>query len=438
MRISAADDFSVCRRFLSFGVKNMGRKFNVIMLMTAFLAASSCMEDSWESRRSAVPADGVQSSGEGQPQEAGISYYLAAAVYPDGYDWLKDPQYGSVECEILLLEEDGDEVLRFQAGHEYGISTDADMIRCSGAHVFTDYSTEGETVIGRDGEEIFRYPGREMLKGFLEYGGTTVFTLGVPREGGGWRFRKNGAVMAASEEGVLTSGLYQDEGKTVFTSSVTYEEGYQTLTMHYIVQDGVMSQVKAPETGQDIVDIRMWKGEVCMLAQTADGSSGWLYRNYMPYELEAPDGMSLKGADSILADSCSVYVLGRAEDADGDVRAVLWRDMSVHVVFEKSFKVVACYPDGGKAAAVGYYDDDWSNQYLYLDGNYIGLPEGYVLISSGMGNFMNGRYCIGLNPMDPSLPPAYVLDGQIYEIPVNGCLLGLGVASTLFDDVSGQ
>ena len=145
----------------------MGRKFNVIMLMTAFLAASSCMEDSWESRRSAVPADGVQSSGEGQPQEAGISYYLAAAVYPDGYDWLKDPQYGSVDCEILLLEEDGDEVLRFQTGHEYGISTDADMIRCSGAHVFTDYSTEGETVIGRDGEEIFRYPGREMLKGFL-------------------------------------------------------------------------------------------------------------------------------------------------------------------------------------------------------------------------------------------------------------------------------
>ena len=73
-----------------------------------------------------------------------------------------------------------------------------------------------------------------------------------------------------------------------------------------------------------------------------------------------------------------------------------------------------------------------------LDGNYIGLPEGYVLISAGMGNFMNGRYCICLNPMNPSLPPAYVLDGQIYEIPVNGCLLGLGVTSTLFDDVSGQ
>ena len=61
-------------------------------------------------------------------------------------------------------------------------------MRIREGHLYTDNLDGTETVIRRDGEELFRYPGRESLRGFLLVGGK-VHTLGQNLDGDGFAYR---------------------------------------------------------------------------------------------------------------------------------------------------------------------------------------------------------------------------------------------------------
>ena len=362
------------------------------------------------------------------PSSMVLEYYVAGVEYPPGYDWVRDPQYGTVDCTMFLMK-DGERILEFGVGYGYGVSPDADMSRCIGDHIYTDYSTSGETVIRKDGEELFRYSGREMIAGFLP-DGESVLTLGIPRKGSGWTYRRDGAVLADSQAGIPVSGLYSDEGVTVFEYKETVEEDYERVTKYYIVMDGVRYDVPDTNPKEEIMDFMMWNGTLYMLSVRKDGKEAYFGINYQNYIMDMSTALSCE-MECLLADSTAVYALGKLNFGGGDVRSAIWKDTSLLEIFDRSFNIVACYPDGANLGVVGYFGDAGQTQTLYLNGKYTPLPAGYILPMASSGCFVEGHYCLCLLPSESSMPPMCIIDGKEHVMDANGCFVGLGHTVTV-------
>ena len=111
-------------------------------------------------------------------------WYVTLLDYPDGYDWRADKEKGSVKCSLVVLA-NGIPMMRIPVGDTYEVASDPDMHRIIDGHVYTDFSTESETVIKKDGREIFRYSGRESICG-MTVDSMNVHTLGQNRDGSGF------------------------------------------------------------------------------------------------------------------------------------------------------------------------------------------------------------------------------------------------------------
>ena len=130
----------------------------------------------------------------------GEHVYLTAVRFPDGYAW--DLDTCAVDGEVRIdLYRDGERVRSLPAGG----SVHPDMHRYMGGHLYLDWSTDTETIVSRDGAELFRFEGRESLRGFLvrEDG---VHTLGQDRDGSGFTYRIDGRILYRSETGAVLGG----------------------------------------------------------------------------------------------------------------------------------------------------------------------------------------------------------------------------------------
>ena len=131
----------------------------------------------------------------------GEHIYLTAVRYPDGFDWESDTC--AVEGAVLIdLYRDGERIFSIPAE----TSIHPDMHRFTHGHLYSDASTDTETIVRRDGAELFRFPGREALRGFLvrEDG---VHTLGQDRDGNGFTYRVDGREVFRSETGAVLGSL---------------------------------------------------------------------------------------------------------------------------------------------------------------------------------------------------------------------------------------
>ena len=110
--------------------------------------------------------------------------YMTALDYQKGYDWRADNYRENVRCSLVVYA-DGRQIMKVPVGEEYETSSDPDMHRIIDGHLYTDYSTSGETVIKKDGAQILRYSGREIICG-MRVCGDDVYTLGQNRNGEGF------------------------------------------------------------------------------------------------------------------------------------------------------------------------------------------------------------------------------------------------------------
>lgn len=131
----------------------------------------------------------------------GDHLYLCGVRYPDGYDWQKDPQKGSVECVLFVLR-DGESVLELPVGVAHNLASDSDMHRIVSGKLYTEYSTDTETILSCDGEECYRATGRERLRG-LVLKNNDLYTLCESRASNHWILRRDGAVYLEGEGTIL-------------------------------------------------------------------------------------------------------------------------------------------------------------------------------------------------------------------------------------------
>lgn len=166
---------------------------------------------------------------------SGEHIYLTAVRFPDGYAWQEDTC--AVDGPVWIdLYRDGTLVRSVPADG----SVHPDMHRFMGGHLYTDCSTDTETVVSRDGVELFRFEGREALRGFLirEDG---VHTLGQDRDGEGLTYRVDGRIVFRSETGAVLGrpdepgapgGALAEYGENVcYTCRLPSERGPQYRVM---------------------------------------------------------------------------------------------------------------------------------------------------------------------------------------------------------------
>lgn len=172
--------------------------------------------------------------------------WVSAVEYPEGYDWKRDTARGIVSCALVLFK-DGDRALELPV--RSGVSPDGDMHRIAGGHLYTDDIAEGETLLHCDGKELFRYAGRETIRGFFIGESGEIHTLGQNRSGPGFTYRIDGKIVHEEPTGIL----FGEPGNGVFRSGAFCLDGgisfgFSTTGGHYCLwNDGSVEEIDLEE-----------------------------------------------------------------------------------------------------------------------------------------------------------------------------------------------
>lgn len=264
-----------------------------ILLAAAVVLAAGCniLEDGFFSgqrreprvpgQRPEVPgATAGDSSGTGGshiPPKPDTIIYCSAVRCPDDYDWQRDTACNTATCEVLLYK-DGKEILCIPAGRGSCVSPAPDRHHIIDGHLFTEYCTLGETVICRDGEEVLRFKGNEILEGLVCRDGH-VHTLSRKRDGTGYTYREDGEILLAQGSISIfggfdnpaypaTGALYADGDNVVFC----YKSLGHSPVCHSVI-NGQDKELDLPGTGT--LDVRI-SGGATLKAAALYQDTRWL------------------------------------------------------------------------------------------------------------------------------------------------------------------
>ena len=209
-----------------------------------------------------------------QPFDTTLLYTVVR--FPEGYDWQRDTAYGSVLFELLLYK-DREQVLALPSGADACFVPDPDRHHLLSGRLYTERMADGATRIGRDGVELFRFPGREYLVGLLE-DGEDLFTLSRPAKGDGFSFRKNGEALISRTDGVPfgdlsdpsygeTGALYRDQERICFC----FAAGNSIGRIYFSVRDGQEEQLREFPAGTRLLDLKLSGGQVLSLREYSQG-----------------------------------------------------------------------------------------------------------------------------------------------------------------------
>lgn len=429
---------------------DMGKKYSAILPVAALVALLAVPACGWldrdegfsRNRGETGPLPGERQPGfpeEGQINDTVV--YVTAVAYPDGLEWQDDSSGGSAECMIQLYA-NGVKVVEIPGGPGHSASPEADMHRCASGHLYTDYSTDTETIIGCDGKELFRYPGREMICGFIVSEGC-VFTLGQSRSGSGVTYRKNGEIVFSSSSGQVIGGildsvsptgaLYEDNGSKVFCYRRSVDQQSGSYSSYYIVRDGVQEQIVMDSNITEVHDIRIIDG-VTYIAANLPGS----YRSPMLFAGDDVISMTVPGYGFHLF-NCRLVWSGKKIAIKTDVAYDNWQSFNSVLIFSTSdqyrpgtmCQAVDFYIDGDEYACVYTRESSIVAGITYTSaGQFNGCasPGGpYVMLNGDCGKFTGGVMYAGLSSATPGECPVIVRNNQIDRLKINGFITSLRV-----------
>ena len=249
------------------------------MAALAILCMAAChkMVDSTTAHRSKLDAMGGRGLSREQGDSLGVNritvpdtvVFVSAVEFGSDYDWRRDTSYGAVTARIVLFR-DAVRVLEIETD---GVRTsaDADFHHLLGGHIYTEGCDRSHTYVGRDGETLFSYSGRELICGLIpsEEG---LYTLGQSRSGKGLSLRLNGEMLFEDREGSVSSrmsdsplyptgALYKDGEHMYFSYSRPITAGGQGKAW-FVVEDGRETQILSDLEGKERYDIRVRSGDI--------------------------------------------------------------------------------------------------------------------------------------------------------------------------------
>lgn len=153
------------------------------------------------------------------------SFYFSAVNFSASYDWQRDSSYGLESFELILYK-DMKPVVTIPSYNSICVSANPDSHHIIAGALYTEICISGQTIIARNGEELFNWRGQEVLKG-LYVSGAIVYTLGEDKITGHTILRKNGEMVSDIGQATVfgdlsepsyapTGALYADRGKICF------------------------------------------------------------------------------------------------------------------------------------------------------------------------------------------------------------------------------
>lgn len=404
------------RGFLLPLSKNGMRRF-ILMIVISVCAFSCGLEEVRNGSRNNV--NGIW---KGPGMNAGVQdssktvCYVTGVSYPEGYDWRADPEKGSVKCSLVVYA-DGIPMMKVPVGDKYEVSADPDMHRMIGGHIFTDYSTDTETVIKKDGKEIFRYPGREMICGMLA-DGDDVYTLGQSRQGKGFAFRKNGYVLIERQNGRTFNRLHRDRDSICFAFCEPVASSDGVIERYYHVTNGQIRQVALREDVKKVWDILSVDNEICYLASVVGIAEPVLFCGTSMSALEMPASSQMLTC-RIVPGCDETGVEGVCLSAGMPFRSCIWVDGHRNQIFAPGYTVSSlCGIQGGVCCTVNPYGS-LAEGLIFRCGEAFEMPEGYVSMGSSPLKVIDGILHVGLSSLDGDKPVIWK-DGIVTEVDING------------------
>ena len=364
-----------------------------------------------------------QEEREDDPEQGPEVLWISGVEYPEGYDWQRDTAYGQVEARIVVLR-DGVRTLEIPTGERQEVSTDPDMHRLIGGHLYTDYSSGSETVIRRDGQELFRFGGREMIVGFLVRG-ETVWTLGVNRATGkGPVLRRNGEPVFSDPDGLLPPGF----GNKAFEGGLLHLDGEEMFFFYrsgqgwFRVRDRFAEPISLPSELSAVHDIRRIGGKTVIAGSTA-GQPLVLSQDGVLRTCSA-SGAAVRNIALVPSGASSFFIKGEMVRSGGVTPTVWTQDGTVRV--SASGNVLDFYLEEGYAAYLSSGADGIPTRYV-KDGVGFAISGRNHFISRHCALLQDGIFYLLLTPTDRTASPFLLKDGVRQDIPVGGYLTGISL-----------
>lgn len=360
--------------------------------------------------------EGQQSAGEEEPAPI-KTRYVTGVEYPEGYDWKPDIGYGA-DGAVLFLMEGEERILELQVGYDNAVSADADMHRCINGHLYTDFSTEQETIVKRDGVELFRYFGREMIVSMAERP-DGIYTLGKPRAGTGWTYRKNGEIILHKGVGSILHGLHTDGDRLCFSYMDIIESVSGSLVIYYIVRDGVPESIRTTDIVSEIDDAISLDGATMYLAELDRGNGYALFTDSDGEGLEMPHGGDNISGCRFLTESGQIFISGYISGSPeyGDS---FWKGTSYLCSSGTAYKVCGCSIDDGECCYAAREPFNGSTVRIFADGNTRLLAPSYEFIYGTAFTAYRGSCCAAIADRNNGNRPMLWTDGELKDYDFNG------------------
>lgn len=342
--------------------------------------------------------------------------YVTLMSYPDGYDWRSDREKGSVKCSLVVLA-NGLPMMKVPVGDEYETSSDPDMHRMIDGHLYTDYSTDSETVIKKDGRQLFRYSGREQIFGML-VDSSGVYTLGHQREGEGFTYRKNGEILLERTEGRSFGRLYRDGDDICFAFSEPVASATDDIERYYHVRNGEVVQVALREDVKKVWCITSDGGTIYYVADIIGVDDPVVFAGTAMTKLDMPESASMAGC-RILADSKVVCVEGVSVAQGRPLNAFVWSDAMEYYAFKPGLTMSSVNCSGGSVFCVLNSPSSSICGQIYLNGTIVSTPFNYTSMSSRTAVMADGILHVGLSSKTGAKPQIWK-DGKLEKLDYNG------------------
>lgn len=241
------------------------RKLLILIILTIFCIFSCDLMDSYslnDRSRDSVTRPRDDSKENLIPtHKSDTSVYVMGVEFPNDYNWVRDTNMGAISYNTILFE-NGRRIVSIPSSD----NTFFDTKILLGGHIYTCFSGGGNTVVARDGAEIFRYEGIEKIYGILEKDGD-IYTLGQRKWKSGIFYRKNGDLLFSKDDAFLindivsspsrSGALYEDDGSVWFSFYYPVKFDKKELRIWYNVKDGVPKEITLPHQLSRVYDIRV-------------------------------------------------------------------------------------------------------------------------------------------------------------------------------------
>ncbi len=343
-------------------------------------------------------------------------WYAVGVDYPDEYDWMVDADKGSIRCSLVVFV-NGIPMMKVPVGDKYETSADPDMHRIIGNSLYTDYSTDSETVIKRNGESLFRYPAREMIVD-MAVEGNMVYTLGQSRDGEGFSFRVNGQPLMEKSVGYVFPHLHRCEDGYSFAFCETIGSGLNVSERYYHYLAGEVLQVAVREDIKKVWDIVFQDDSVCYLASMVGIS---------PPVLAVGDSFSpLHIPDNLVVRNCCFIPGSRNLDIecvlDGRRKQLfsgLWRGCELVQMFPSGHLVSSVCVCGDSLSCVLNSSARGAGGLIYRCGELLELPAGYISMGGCSIAMADGLLYVGLTSTVDQEPAVWV-ENEMKPLEING------------------